>query len=85
MTISAKTLRKLQPKIRRKLESALAKLEGGTPWAELGGKRLRHDRTVISIPFDRKYRLVGRDLGGGKFEPISAGSHESYNATKPGG
>lgn len=47
------------------------------------GKRLRHNRVVISIPVTRNYRLLCRDLGSG-IVPEALVSHEDYNVCKPG-
>ena len=47
------------------------------------GKRLRHNRCVISIPINRNYRLLCRDRG--QFlSPEAVVSHEDYNVVKPG-
>ena len=47
------------------------------------GKRLRHNRCVISIPINRSYRLLCRDRG--QFlSPEAVVSHEDYNVVKPG-
>lgn len=47
------------------------------------GKRLRHNRFVISIPINRSYRLLCRDRG--QFlSPEAVVSHEDYNVVKPG-
>lgn len=48
------------------------------------GKRLRHDRFIISIPVTRNYRLLCRDCGN-ILVPEAVISHEDYNVCKPGG
>ncbi|MEA5418389.1 hypothetical protein VB712_04070 [Spirulina sp. CCNP1310] len=48
------------------------------------GKRLRHNRFVISIPVTRHYRLLCRDHGS-LVVPEAVISHEDYNVCKPGG
>ncbi len=48
------------------------------------GKRLRHDRFIISIPVTRHYRLICRDQGS-LLVPEAVISHEDYNVCKPGG
>jgi len=48
------------------------------------GKRLRHNRFVISIPINRNYRLLCRDRGQ-SLSPEAVVSHEDYNVVKPGG
>jgi hypothetical protein len=47
------------------------------------GKRLRHDRLIISIPITRDYRLICRDNGTFVI-PEAVVSHEDYNVCKPG-
>lgn len=47
------------------------------------GKRLRHDRSIISIPVTRSYRLLCRDCGP-LLIPEAVVSHEDYNVVKPG-
>jgi len=47
------------------------------------GKRLRHDRLIVSIPVTRNYRLICRDLGS-FLMPEQIVSHEDYNICKPG-
>jgi len=53
------------------------------PFHELGGKRLRHDRNIISIPLDRDYRILCRDQHH-QLIPLLVMSHEDYNVRKPG-
>jgi len=48
------------------------------------GKRLRHDRFIVSIPVTRHYRLICRDHGS-FLRPEAVISHEDYNVCKPGG
>lgn len=52
-------------------------------YREFGGKRLRHDRFVISIPVTRNYRMLCIDRNG-TLQPKQVISHEKYNVTKPG-
>ncbi|MBD2577114.1 hypothetical protein [Oscillatoria sp. FACHB-1406] len=53
-------------------------------YREFRGKRLRHDRFIISIPVTRNYRLICRDCGS-NLVPQEVVSHEDYNVCKPGG
>lgn len=53
-------------------------------YREFRGKRLRHDRFIISIPVTRNYRLICRDCGS-ILVPEAVISHEDYNVCKPGG
>ncbi|ACK70716.1 conserved hypothetical protein [Gloeothece citriformis PCC 7424] len=52
-------------------------------YREFHGKRLRHDRFIISIPVTRHYRLLCRDCGT-FVAPEAVISHEDYNVCKPG-
>lgn len=52
-------------------------------YREFHGKRLRHDRFIISIPVTRHYRLLCRDYGS-FLVPEAVISHEDYNVCKPG-
>ncbi|MBP0018393.1 MAG: hypothetical protein J7647_12695 [Cyanobacteria bacterium SBLK] len=53
-------------------------------YRQFRGKRLRHDRFIISIPVTRNYRLICRDCGN-LLVPEAVISHEDYNVCKPGG
>jgi len=52
-------------------------------YRDFHGKRLRHDRFIISIPVTRNYRLICRDYGN-LLVPEAVISHEDYNVCKPG-
>ncbi|MEM1367025.1 MAG: hypothetical protein AAGG02_03220 [Cyanobacteria bacterium P01_H01_bin.15] len=58
-------------------------LQGAQTYRDFRGKRLRHDRSVISIPVTRNYRLLCQDLGTAVL-PQAVISHEDYNVCKPG-
>ena len=58
-------------------------LESQRNYREYHGKRLRHDRFIISIPVTRNYRLLCRDCGA-FVTPEAVISHEDYNVCKPG-
>jgi hypothetical protein len=53
-------------------------------YREFGGKRLRHNRQVVSIPVTRNYRMLCVDRDG-TLQPQQVMSHEDYNICKPGG
>ena len=61
----------------------LAGIGAGRHYAEFGGKRLNYDRTIISVPLGRDYRILFRD-DDGWLMPIVAMSHDVYNKKKPG-
>ena len=58
-------------------------MENNISYTFFRGKRLRHDRSIISIPVTRHYRLICRDMGD-YIEPEAVVSHEDYNVCKPG-
>jgi hypothetical protein len=61
----------------------LEEIQKGAPWHQFNGKRLQHDRTIVSVPLGRRYRILFRTDDGAP-RPVEVLSHESYNATKPG-
>ncbi len=52
-------------------------------YRDFGGKRLRHNRFIISIPVTRNYRMLCQDSGN-LLVPQKVLSHEDYNVCKPG-
>jgi hypothetical protein len=66
-----------------KAREVLTKLKAGASWGSLRGKLLQHDRSVVSIPVTREYRLICR-FDSSALTPIRLESHEDYNVTKPG-
>lgn len=77
-------LRELPKNVVIKARTIIRSLERSTNYREFHGKRLRHDRFVISIPVTRNYRLLCRDYGSWVI-PEEVISHEDYNVCKPGG
>lgn len=61
----------------------LEQIGKGAPWHQFNGKRLQHDRNVVSIPLGRRYRILFRTDDGAP-RPVEVLSHEAYNGTKPG-
>jgi len=68
----------------RRARTILQEIDRGAPWHQFNGKRLQHDRTIVSIPLGRRYRIIFRTDDGSP-RPVEVLSHEAYNATKPGG
>ncbi len=62
----------------------IAGLQTQTDYRQFGGKRLRHNRSIVSIPVTRNYRMLCRDYGS-FLVPQEVLSHEDYNVCKPGG
>lgn len=77
-------LRDLPNHVVVKARVVIAALQNQRHYTEFGGKRLRHDRFVISIPITRNYRMICRDCGS-VLVPYQVLSHEDYNVRKPGG
>ena len=76
-------LRNLPRNVVIKSRRIVQKLQESSDYRQFQGKRLRHDRFVISIPITRSYRLICRDCG--QFlSPEAVISHEAYNVVKPG-
>lgn len=67
-----------------KARSIIQGLQETRNYRDFHGKRLRHDRFIISIPVTRNYRLICRDYGS-FLNPEAVVSHEDYNVCKPGG
>src|ERR671933_400871 len=61
----------------------IAGLQSRNNYREYGGKRLRHNRLIISIPVTRNYRMICHDQGS-LLIPHAVLSHEDYNVDKPG-
>lgn len=61
----------------------LGEIQRGAPWHQFNGKRLQHDRTIVSVPLGRRYRILFRTDEGAP-RPVEVLSHEAYNGTKPG-
>jgi hypothetical protein len=76
-------LRSLPRNVVLKARQILQGLADHQDYREFHGKRLRHDRHVISIPVTRNYRLLCRDAGQW-LVPEAVISHEDYNICKPG-
>lgn len=67
-----------------KARAIISGLQTRNNYREYGGKRLRHNRWIISIPVTRNYRMICRDQGS-LLVPQAVLSHEDYNVDKPGG
>ncbi|MGK7876762.1 MAG: hypothetical protein AB4426_26785 [Xenococcaceae cyanobacterium] len=77
-------LRALPKNVVVKARQIIRGLQSHKNYREFNGKRLRHDRFIISIPVTRNYRLICRDRGS-FVTPEAVISHEDYNVCKPGG
>ena len=76
-------LRALPKNVVIKARTIIRGLQDQRSYRDFRGKRLRHDRLVISIPVTRNYRLLCRDRGT-FVDPEEIVSHEDYNVCKPG-
>ncbi len=77
-------LRALPHHVVIKARAIINALQQKRNYTEFGGKRLRHNRLIISIPLTRNYRMICRDQGN-TLIPQEVLSHEDYNVRKPGG
>ncbi len=76
-------LRGLPKPVVLKAREIIAGLRDRRDYREFNGKRLRHDRRIVSIPVNRDYRMLCREVNS-HIEPQAVISHEDYNSTKPG-
>ena len=76
-------LRNLPKNVVLKSRRIIKQLQSQGNYHQFHGKRLRHDRFIISIPVTRSYRLICRDCGT-LLIPEAVVSHEDYNVVKPG-
>ena len=76
-------LRGLPDYVVTKARAIIAALGENKNYRDFGGKRLRHNRLIISIPVGRHYRMLCKDYGTFLI-PQKVLSHEDYNVCKPG-
>ncbi|MBL7163814.1 MAG: hypothetical protein ISS57_14535 [Anaerolineales bacterium] len=62
----------------KKARQVICRLDDGNPYWKLRGKRLNHDRDVISIPVGRRWRILAL-WQDGEAVPQAILSHERYN------
>ena len=62
----------------KKAQQIIHRLDDGNPYWKLRGKRLNHDRDVISIPVGRRWRILA-SWQDGEAVPQAILSHERYN------
>ena len=65
-----------------KARQTIQGLADGRDYREFSGKRLEHDRSIISIPVTRSYRMLCR-AAGSTVTPVKVITHEEYNVRKP--
>lgn len=68
---------------RTRARAIVSAIESGEPWTNFQGKRLRHDRRVVSVPIGLRWRLVFRVDEDGRAKLRRVCSHSEYNARKP--
>lgn len=64
-----------------KARHVLRRLADGEPLAVVGGKRWESERTIVSVPVGRGFRLILRDHSG-QLVPVACMTHEAYNHYK---
>jgi formylglycine-generating enzyme required for sulfatase activity len=65
-----------------KARAIIAGLQSHNNYREFGGKRLRHNRWIISIPVTRNYRMICHDQGS-LLVPHAVLPHEDYSRLEP--
>lgn len=73
----------LPPAHRERAREVIRRTAAGESHTEFKGKRLEYDRTVISVPLGRRWRLVLREVDKALI-PLKCMSHSEYNGRKPG-
>ena len=73
----------LPPAHQARARAILREVAAGAPLARFKGKRLKHDRTQLSVPLGEKWRLLF-EVVDGKPVPRRCMSHSDYNGRKPG-
>lgn len=76
-------LKNLPKNVVIKTRRIISQLRQDNNYQRFKGKRLRHNRFIISIPVNRDYRLICRDQGS-YVVPEAVVSHQDYNVCKPG-
>jgi putative NADH-flavin reductase len=76
-------LRGLPDRVVAKARAIISALGENKNYRDFGGKRLRHNRFIVSIPIGRNYRMLCEDCGTFLI-PQKVLSHEDYNVCKPG-
>jgi DNA-directed RNA polymerase subunit RPC12/RpoP len=66
-----------------KARAIIAGLIDQKSYRQFNGKRMKHNRLVVSIPVTRNYRMLCEDCGNSVL-PQKVLSHEDYNVCKPG-
>ena len=66
------------PGVLNKARQIIARMEAGTPYWQLHGKRLQFNRRVISIPVGRTWRILAEDKAG-RVRACQVLSHANYD------
>lgn len=78
-----KSLRKVPAHVARDARAVIDRVAAGATVRELGGKRMKHDRTCVSVELGRSWRLVLDATG--ELTPVAVLSHENYSrGARPG-
>lgn len=74
-----KTLRGKPRQVAARAREIAALAEAGAPAHELGARRQRHDRTVLSVEIGRSWRVLLVEGDDGRLTPTALRSHEDYS------
>ena len=72
-----------RPELVMKARQIVREIQTTGDYRPYKGKRLNHDRSVISVPLNYDYRILFQDRAG-ELVPLKVLSHEAYNTKKPG-
>ena len=73
-----KSLRNKPAKVVERAREFARQIEAGATVADLGAKRMRHDRDVVSVRIGRSWRVIV-DASGDRLVPVALRSHEDYS------
>lgn len=73
-----KSLRKKPAEVVRRARAIAKRIANGETVSDLGGKRMRHDRSVVSVPIGLRWRVL-IDASGDSLDPVALVSHEDYS------
>lgn len=72
-------MQRLPSHVARKADAICTALKKGKHWSQLGGRKMRHSKTLISFALPSWYRLVCWFNGNDLYQAKTM-SHERYNA-----
>ncbi|HUV47469.1 MAG TPA: hypothetical protein VMX11_00710 [Actinomycetes bacterium] len=74
-----KGLTRVPRRVRDKALEVEAMIDSGAAVHEFGGRRMRHNRTIIGVSLGRRWRMLVREVDG-VLQAHSVLSHEDYSS-----